>query len=620
MRRLLLAVVLLLQTGLLSADIALPFDIVTTPPNPINVQVSCNRLSGASPLTVFCNASSSTATDVDTPIHNLQYTWSFGDAGSGSWGDQDTGSAGSGANLSRNAAFGPFVAHVFETADGTGTTNFTMTLSVTDGTNTNTTWTQQISVQAGDAAWPTTATICAYNTALGAGCPADADELVTSSWPAVVAAANAGNVRVLLKGGDVFTGAAGNNLSASTGMIGSYGTGKGIIRSTGNGVMLTVGSASSTVSDFRLVDLEFDGQSTTGRAAISASSSYTLSQLTMLRLNIHDIGGGINTAVGAATVVTPTQLALVDSTVQTIISASPGHGWLVGANQLAIMGNLLDNSTAGEHLIRVQYAQGAFINHTTISRSQAASEMVAIRSPEPNQFPATGTNNTQLVVFSDNLVETNTQTAIQPNTAGSLDNSASTLSNIIIERNWFNSVVTGSQRKTCGFIRANQVSYRNNLCQNTNGTVSVMLEVYGQTAGGAAGSTDVWVYNNTGISNATNAFTTVLLGTTLPTNIYIQNNLNYAPNASSSSVAPSTVTVGGTFTHTNNSTGSTGVNLGDQIRLTDPDLVAFPPTTIAEYALQGSSYAIDAGVAVPVFQDFNGAARTGTYDMGAINP
>ena len=92
----------------------------------INVSVSVNTCDQGSdtcpaPQGVFFDATGTTCTagECADSFRELHYEWNFGDSGSGTW---------STSGLSKNEAFGPMAAHVYETS---GT--FTVNLTVTDG-------------------------------------------------------------------------------------------------------------------------------------------------------------------------------------------------------------------------------------------------------------------------------------------------------------------------------------------------------------------------------------------------------------------------------------------------------------------------------------------------------
>ena len=84
---------------------------------PIALSLVASRVSGVAPLTVFFDATGTTAAGTPRPFHDLEYRWDFGDAGKGRW---STGST----TGDRNLATGPVAAHVFETP-GTYTVNLT---------------------------------------------------------------------------------------------------------------------------------------------------------------------------------------------------------------------------------------------------------------------------------------------------------------------------------------------------------------------------------------------------------------------------------------------------------------------------------------------------------------
>src|SRR4030066_531277 len=171
----------------------------TTPaPTPGGIVLSLvpARTSGVAPLAVFVDASGTTDIGVTTrPFHDLEYTWSFGDPGSGTWA--------SGAQpgvSSKNSATGPVAAHVFETP---GT--YPVTLTVFDGTNTATTNTT-ITVQDPDTVFAGTNTICFSTSGTFTGCPAGATQTTTSNFVTAIANQTT-NKRLLFRRGETFTAA-----------------------------------------------------------------------------------------------------------------------------------------------------------------------------------------------------------------------------------------------------------------------------------------------------------------------------------------------------------------------------------------------------------------------------
>ncbi|MBP7822680.1 MAG: hypothetical protein KA034_02610, partial [Candidatus Moranbacteria bacterium] len=103
----------------------------------ITPSLSPSRTSGVAPLSVFFDASGTTASTTTLPFHELDYSWNFGDDDTATW----TYGTRPGVNK-KNRAYGPESAHVFEPTsfpdDCTGTPCkiFTVTLTVYDGTDT----------------------------------------------------------------------------------------------------------------------------------------------------------------------------------------------------------------------------------------------------------------------------------------------------------------------------------------------------------------------------------------------------------------------------------------------------------------------------------------------------
>ena len=84
----------------------------------IQVSVTPTRISGVAPLSVFFDASGTTAQATSRPFHDLAYCWDFDDSGGGNFLAD---------GKSKNRAYGPEAAHVFETPG-----NYSVSLKVRD--------------------------------------------------------------------------------------------------------------------------------------------------------------------------------------------------------------------------------------------------------------------------------------------------------------------------------------------------------------------------------------------------------------------------------------------------------------------------------------------------------
>jgi len=145
-----------------------------------------------------------------------------------------------------------------------------------------------------------------------------------------------------------------------------------------------------------------------------------------------------------------------------------------------------------------------------------------------------------------------------------------------------------------------------------------VITIDGATVGGPA-SSDVRLYNNTAFSNdAADIYMVRQYSGT--TNITIQNNFLYAPNAKTGSNGPPAFYdfAGGTPTLATNNTSDALINSSTALMTT------VPPASPAGFKLQAGSYAYanGAGTLVPVWSDFNLVPLSSTSPrvMGAIMP
>ena len=219
---------------------------------------TASRTSGVAPLSVHFTAGFSNNTTTTRNFHNLDYTWDFGDPGSGTWGT---------SGKSKNTAKGPVTTHIFETA---GT--YTVYLIVKSGTTVVDTGSFKITVQDPDSVYSGINTICVSDTANKdfTGTPAGARLIATDDLSTIVRYATAGS-RILLHRGSSWTT---NGLSfpnnAGPVTIGAYGTGTGRDSSGiyNNAPLITVKGGSfcklDNKQDWRITDLHLVNNERTG--------------------------------------------------------------------------------------------------------------------------------------------------------------------------------------------------------------------------------------------------------------------------------------------------------------------------------------------------------------------
>ena len=284
---------------------------------------------------------------------------------------------------SKNSATGPVASHVFETP---GT--YTVTLTVFNGVSTSTTSTV-ITVDNPNVVFSGTNTTCVSATAPSpaagsGGCPSGAAVAIQPIWPTAINTYAKAGKRLLFKRGDSFTADAttAQITGNGPGIVGAYGTGNApYVQMTAiNKRFLTFSNyRNTTQKDWRVMDMVWDGQSQSGSAGVGSEGG--IDQLLVLNMNIQKviIGVGLDGGLidlqyrsGVTTAHMFEEFALVGSTI-TPINIS-GAGWRAyvssthGTIQGNTLGNILDNSSYGSHVVRITYMEKGVIENNTLAR------------------------------------------------------------------------------------------------------------------------------------------------------------------------------------------------------------------------------------------------------------
>lgn len=582
----------------------------------LSVTASASRISGVAPLAVFFEAVAQSS--LIRPFHDIAYGWKFGDSSAPwSYGSQV---GGPGVN-DKNSASGPVAAHVFE-KPGT----YTVCLTAFDGK-----YMAETAVQITVTDFAASNTVCIANGAVpspgvDAGCPAGATAVGNmTSWPAVVSTYLSGtkgtNKKILLKRGDVFTGAANTNIAATgPAMIGAFGSGsKPVIRGTSTGSLNKFMSAVGTLSDVRLVDLDVDGQNNAFSQGISGTSSL-ISNLAVLRVDFHDIGTAISIAISEVAAF-PDSVFIVDSSMRNMIGGGGNEGIFASASRFAIIGNHIDNTLLAEHLLRIPNADRAVVSNNTFERSKSDKEMMSLRSictapcASGTYRPDLGLTGsaawTKKVLISNNLFNTSSYTGIHAVPNG--EHANKTTEDVIIENNFFRTM-PGVAGAAVLLSRTNKVTVRNNIANlGTYGTAFSATEVPD------AGASDIFIYNNTIFSSVSGNKIIGLATDDLLTNLVMRNNALYAPNADGNSRAvgiPGGLPSANTIQSNNTADGSQIVTAPGPSFVNASGSFSLP----SDFKLSSGSYAIGKGVSVPVFTDFFGVTtrpQISGIDIGA---
>lgn len=583
-----------------------------------------SRTTGVAPLSVFFDATGTTATATKQPFHDLEYRWDFGNP-AGSPVNGTTWKTGSKAGVnSRNTATGPETSHVYETP---GT--YTVALTATDGTNKVSSCTQ-IVVQDPNTVFSGTNTICVGATSTPVqgqdGCPAGAAVATQSNFATAVNTYLATGKRILFKHDDTFgTTTTASVAATGPGIIGMYGVGAKpkILATTtiGNGIIRLGAPTTYTMQDWRIMDLDFDGQSNAGNTGFKING--VADQITLLRMNVHNIGSGVLLEASVLEYYMATngytehmfdQFSVADSAFTNINGT---YGLFMWSNHLSILGTTVDNAGGGLHAVRVMHATGGVVSNNTFGNPSPTHQVFTLRASSytdcrptsgceyyPNLMPGTAVYTTKVVVSDNHFIggASNQPVTVTPSNS-SIDDGR--FKDIILERNWY----TGAGATCCMpmlDISAQYVTVRNELIDMTGAGAKHKGIIIERAGSKSLGSDNVKLFNNTIFSNDAGDFSAVAVHVPT-TNITVVNNLAYSPNISG--LFYDVCTMCGAPTVSSNNTATTNQS---------PSMVTIPPTTTVGFSPATGSYAIGTGIVVPVWSDFFSTPQTATRDMGAI--
>jgi PKD repeat protein len=588
----------------------------------ITVSSVPSRVSGIAPLAVFFDGSATRASATARPFHELEYRWNFGDPAGGAVWTQGSG-AGIASNNSKNAASGPMAAHVFESA---GT--YTVCLTVTDGANTAAR-PVTITVTSPDSApeFAGAATLCVDSRARpvpGAdGCPAGATVLQSADFDAAIntsARNGAAHKRILFRRGSTFTSSTTAAITANgPGLVGAYGTGAKPHVNGASGKFLIGHESNLSFADWRIVDLSLDGQGMTSSGGTAFQTIGPFRQLTLLRVEARRFLHGVllskwfldnrvnNTQAFRAPLWS--DLAIAESVIENVYD----YGFLGEANRISMLGNrfLARTSSASAqapgHLVRLGYANGAVLSHNNFAGDSPGNSLTIRGVPNGGDRTIPPDAWTEKVIVSDNVIAGG-QSAWFFTIRRVNDWTEARFRNVLVERNW---IIATPPTFTALVTDAGEMTIRNNLFNLTgaNGQYAIMHDKTNLTPAGA--NANVSIYNNTTYSGSTgtNSFR-FLQVSGAPANLRVQNNLSYLPSLGGSHLAVAgTPGPGSVVSH----------NTDGAAMRTNPGFVGGALSGPGLWRATGASV-VDRGTPVPVRSDFFLAPRTGTYDLGAINP
>ena len=564
----------------------------------LSLSVSVANSIGVSPLAVFFDATATTSIPAtSSPFHEIIYIWDFGDPGSGTWG------YGSDTTRSRNSAYGPLAAHVYE-----GSSTRTWTCYAWDGTTLAST-TGNITPTDADTFYTGANTICISTTADFTGAPSGSTNITSSDFDAQIVANDGTNQRILFHAGQTFLASVAVDVLFDGMTWGKFGSGaKPIIQMVGNARFTNLGDGTSNRTGFRLMDLDFDGLSKSTCRVMGTGGGFD--EVTILRCDMHDIEYGLHLSGDELDANFPSShvwdnLCVQDCTIINLIAAIGTNGAYIWSTNFSWMGNHVDQRGGAEHGLRTPYLSKFVISNNTHEGQPATKHSLTIRGPTWTGFGTLISANsyTEIGIISGNKFMGNLgdwTVTLEPQNSTSDER----LRKIIVEQNWW-TYSTGTQLALK--IEASDVTVRNNLCNSTGGLAHIGFEVMHVDVTGNPVPDVVRFYNNTFYSSSTdNDFECIV--NDAGTNVTAYNNLGYAPSDTLHRFST------GTITASNNSTTAQIGGAGS----VDPSFVSATPTVPADFKIQTGSYAKNAGISKPNYTDFFKIYRPqgASYDIG----
>jgi hypothetical protein len=338
-----------------------------------------------------------------------------------------------------------------------------------------------------------------------------------------------------------------------------------------------------------------DGNS--GAASLGLKWTASVQRLTVLRCDLHHFGGHIQIASSDVTDI-HNGLFIHDTTCRTAVGGGGDNIIFAAAKSLSIVGCLLEDSTAAEHVLRSGYMNPGFVGHSYLLNPATGKHTVKLHENNNTAVEADG-GITQFVGFLKNRFKGGAGCAWVVNLAPTDAITDEQLQDIIVDSNWFEPEAD-TQRPLR--ISADRVTVRNNIFNLTGTTSHVSASVDVTGVEGAHDGCEF--YQNTHWSSDVAQFLPIIINT--GSSHIVQNDLGYAPNSTSRDM----VSGAGSWSESGNTSAanilvepkfatSNGVGTGTLAN----------PSDFFLRAGQGS-HAEGAGVeSVPVLVDFSNATR-----------
>jgi PKD repeat protein len=540
----------------------------------IRVKVTPNRTRGVAPLSVFFDTRGTTSAATPQPFRDLAYCWHFGDARAGTFSTTGRG---------RTTAKGPVAGHVYETP---GTYRTTLTVRDAEGRSTSTT----IDVEVEDPArvFAGESTVCLSDTRDFTGCPPGARRIVDTDIRRSLGPEVKAGRRLLLRRGGRFTGSLHVNVPGP-GLIGAFGASTAPRpQIAGDKETFAISGEEPKFSDWRLMDLDVTGTEATRGVGVGGRAR----DLSILRFRAVGLGGGV---IASEAIInfwnqngSPGHDVIDGFTVQDCefreVRGGLGHGLMgVAAHRFLLAGNVLRDSTQGEHVVRAFYLDRAVISDNDFGEAPKGRLLLKLNAGKFDR-PGIGQGTySQEIVISENLFRGtgghDWSVAIGPQNPKSDER----IRDVLVERNHFS---PGPDAQVALVLCASRITVRDNLFDRGASRTCI--------AGGRLGvepfPTDITLAHNTCYSTAEDPIL-AKFDVAVP-GLRVFNNLVTGPHAAKVEVRPEDAAQAG------------------NLALRSPEAAKGGTSEVLTFVPEASSPAVDAALpAHRTFWDFLGRQR-----------
>lgn len=549
-------------------------------------KVTPSRTRGVAPLAVFFDTRGTSADSAGQPFRDLAYCWQFGDAQAGVFAA--TGRA-------RSGAMGPVAAHVFETPG-----SYRVTLTVRDRQGRTASTGVTVHVDDPSRVFAGEATVCLSDNRDFAGCPAGARHVTGNDIAESLGREVQPGQRLLLRRGGSFTGALRLDVPGP-GVIGAFGPASAARPRISNhkGETFAISGEEGKFSDWRLMDLELAGTEATRGVGVGGRAK----DLAILRVRATGLGGSV---IASESIINYLNdhgspghdvidgLFLQDSELRQA-AGGLGHGLMgIAGRRVLVAGNVLRDSTGGEHVLRAFFLERAVISNNDFGEAPKGRHLLKLHAPKFDRPGVGRGKHSQEIVISENLFRGTGghewSVAVGPQNGTSDER----VRDLVVERNLF---TPGPDAQVALMLQASGVTVRDNVFDRGAGSQCI--------AGGRRGvepaPSDVLIVHNTCYSTAESPFLAKFDGTVQGLRVF--NNLLVGPHVSAVVVRPD------------------GAETGGNVALPTPEPRASAWNRALDFMPEPSSPALDA--ALPLHQtpwDFLGRKRPqdGNADGSAV--